>query len=163
MNGILSPFERGALPIKPRDFLGRLMSGGVSRSEAKAALRQLQSDEIYVNDQYQVNLSRHVKHGFPPPIEVVHLSVKRRDKAAFDDWRDLQTIKNALVGPEFEAIELFPAESRLVDTANQRHLWVLAKAGDGGRLVPVRTPVGWTGPREVSSEGRFGAVQRALA
>jgi hypothetical protein len=39
------------------------------------------------------------------------------------DWRDLQRIKNELVGPECEAVELYPAESRLVDTANQYHLW----------------------------------------
>jgi hypothetical protein len=35
------------------------------------------------------------------------------------DWRDLQRIKNQLVGPECEAVELYPAESRKVDTANQ--------------------------------------------
>jgi hypothetical protein len=39
-------------------------------------------------------------------------------------WRDLQRIKNDLVGPECEAVQLFPAESRLVDTSNQYHLYV---------------------------------------
>lgn len=53
------------------------------------------------------------------------------------DWRDLQAIKNELVGPEHEAIELYPAESRLVDTANQYHLWVLKDPSQ-------RIPVGWT-------------------
>lgn len=32
-------------------------------------------------------------------------------------------IKNELLGPEYEAIELFPAESRLLDSANQYHLF----------------------------------------
>ena len=40
------------------------------------------------------------------------------------DWRHFQRIKNELCGPEREAIELYPAESRLVDTNNQFHLFV---------------------------------------
>jgi hypothetical protein len=54
------------------------------------------------------------------------LSIKRRDKAPIHDWRDLQRIKNDLIGEENEAVELYPAESRLCDSANQYHLWVLA-------------------------------------
>jgi hypothetical protein len=56
------------------------------------------------------------------------------------DWRDLQAIKNQLCGDEAEAIQLFPAESRVVDTANQYHLWVFMRRGDK-RLPPV--PLGW--------------------
>lgn len=63
------------------------------------------------------------------------LSIRRNDRRALRDWRDFQRIKNDLAGPEREAFELFPAESRLVDTANQYHLWVLP-AGQ-------RLPVGW--------------------
>jgi hypothetical protein len=54
----------------------------------------------------------------------VHLSIKVHDKQAWHDWRDLQRIKNEICGDETEAIELYPAESRLVDTANQYHLFV---------------------------------------
>jgi hypothetical protein len=39
-------------------------------------------------------------------------------------WRDLQRIKNELIGPECEGFELYPAESRLVDTANQYWIWI---------------------------------------
>jgi hypothetical protein len=53
------------------------------------------------------------------------LSIRRNDRKAIHDWRHFQRIKNELVGPEHEAIELYPAESRLVDTSNQYHLWVL--------------------------------------
>jgi hypothetical protein len=35
----------------------------------------------------------------------------------------LQQIKNQLVGEECEAVELYPSESRLVDTCNVTHLW----------------------------------------
>lgn len=64
-------------------------------------------------------------------ITVTHLSIKRNDGAAVRDWRHWQRIKNELCGPEREGVEIFPAESRLVDGANQYHLWVLS---DGGRI-----------------------------
>jgi hypothetical protein len=37
----------------------------------------------------------------------------------------LQRIENDIVGPEVKACELYPAESWMVDTANQYHLWCL--------------------------------------
>ena len=58
-----------------------------------------------------------------PPV--VQLSVKRLDRAPVRRWRDLQRVKNEVAGPEVEACEIFPAESRLVDTSNQFHLWCL--------------------------------------
>lgn len=64
--------------------------------------------------------------GWPP---MLHLSVKRTDREAFHDWRVMQEIKNALVGPECEAVELYPAQSRLVDTSNQYHLWAISTPG----------------------------------
>jgi hypothetical protein len=54
----------------------------------------------------------------------VLLSIRRNDRAAERDWRVFQRIKNLLVGSEREAVELYPAQSRLVDSANQYHLWV---------------------------------------
>jgi hypothetical protein len=38
-------------------------------------------------------------------------------------WQDFQRIKTEIVGPEREAVELYPAESRLIDTSNAWHLW----------------------------------------
>ncbi len=83
--------------------------------------------EIWMNDVYQVQ----VRPIEPPPgwPEMVHLSIKRRDREPIHDWRDLQWIKNELVNPESEGVELYPAESRVVDTANQYHLWVFAQPG----------------------------------
>jgi hypothetical protein len=83
------------------------------------------------------------------------LSIKRHDRRPIHDWRHLQRIKNALVGEQHEAVELYPAESRLVDTANQYHLWVLADPNK-------RFPMGWDqrlveGPE---SAARVGAAQR---
>jgi hypothetical protein len=70
------------------------------------------------------------------------LSIRRVDRKAIRDWRHLQRIKNDVAGPEVEAIELFPAESRLVDTANQYWLWVLPPA--------EHVPVGFEQGRVVS-------------
>lgn len=39
---------------------------------------------------------------------------------------------NELAGPEMEGLQLFPAESRLVDGANQYHVWILK-----GSKVPI--------------------------
>jgi hypothetical protein len=55
----------------------------------------------------------------------MHLSFKRRDRSAIRDWRHFQAIKNEVAGPEREAVEIFPAESNLLDGANEYHLWVL--------------------------------------
>jgi hypothetical protein len=63
----------------------------------------------------------------------LHLSITRNDRSAAHDWREFQRIKNELCGPEREACELYPAQSRLYDTANTFHLWVMAE----GDRVPV--------------------------
>lgn len=54
----------------------------------------------------------------------IHLSIRHNQRKAVRDWRHFQRIKNELAGPEREAIEIFPAESNLIDTANQYHLFV---------------------------------------
>lgn len=58
------------------------------------------------------------------PARAFHLSIKRRDKRVIRDWRHLQRIKAELIDPEAEAVELYPADSRVVDEANQFHLYV---------------------------------------
>jgi len=57
----------------------------------------------------------------------VLLSIRRNDRAAECDWRILMRIKNELVGPDREAIQLFPGLRRVVDTANQYFLFVAPK------------------------------------
>lgn len=72
--------------------------------------------EIWKNDKYQVH-----KRSFDEGL--IWLSIKRLDREPIHDWRELQEIKNQIIGPEEEAIEIYPAESRLVDMSNQFHLW----------------------------------------
>jgi hypothetical protein len=77
--------------------------------------------EVWMNDTYQVI----VRYMDTDQGKMTHLSIKRLDKAPCRNWREFQRIKNELVGEEIEAVEIYPAESRLVDTANQYHLWCL--------------------------------------
>lgn len=78
--------------------------------------RDMAKCEYWLNDLYQVEVRREDGSA--------HLNIRRRDgKAIFRDWRHFQEIKNQLVGPECEAVELYPAESRVVDTSNKYHLW----------------------------------------
>ena len=75
----------------------------------------------YQNSRYQVLvIFEESGAGWPP---MAHLSIKAHDKRAVHDWRDMQRIKNELMGPEAEALELYPADSRLMDEANQYHLY----------------------------------------
>jgi hypothetical protein len=53
------------------------------------------------------------------------LSIRHKNRKAIRDWRHFQRIKNELTSPEREGVELYPAESRLVDEANQYHIWVM--------------------------------------
>jgi len=55
----------------------------------------------------------------------IELGIRARHGGPVRDWTSLQRVKNELVGPEREALELFPRESRLVDLCNESHLWVL--------------------------------------
>lgn len=100
---------------------------GCDRDEA---LRVIVADEeIWLNDLYQV-----VVHRFE---NYVHLNIRRVDGYPGRDWRHFQQIKNELVGEECEGVELYPAESRLVDQSNKYHLFV---CGD----PTFRWPFGWT-------------------
>jgi hypothetical protein len=109
----------------------------------------------WVNSRYQVAVYRHPLpgDGMPDGTECFHLSIKRVDGAACHDWRDLQRIKNELVGTEAEGVELYPAESRLVDGANQYHLYVLAGCA---------WPVGFR-DRLVAETSIYGVQQRPFA
>lgn len=89
------------------------------------------------NNRHQVIVREHADGPFGP---FAHLTIRSGDGSARHDWRDFQRIKNELVGEEAEAIELYPAESRLVDTANHYHLWAFRT---------YRFPLGMTA-REVS-------------
>lgn len=79
--------------------------------------------EFWSNDIYSVTVRR-FDNGWPlgggPYLQIgIHSS----DGSARHDWRDFQNIKNDVHHAEWEAIELYPAESRLLDPSNYYMLW----------------------------------------
>jgi hypothetical protein len=129
-----TPFERKELPPEAR---------GIPMTSI--------ADELWVNSRYHVFV-RFVRH--PDVGELTHLSIKHNDKSCPRDWRELQRIKNELCGPEREALEIYPAESRLVDMSNQFHLWVMP----AGKLIPF----GFFDGRCVTDEALPNGKQRAF-
>lgn len=90
-------------------------------------LRMMDEDharsELWINDLYQVKVRRGLNGRGSPGEDSVHLNIRRRDGWPGRDWRHFQQIKNELVGPECEGVELYPAESRLTDTSNKYHIY----------------------------------------
>lgn len=74
--------------------------------------------DVWVNDTYQI-FKRITNSGW------IYLSIKRNDLQPIRNWQHMQQIKNDICGNEAEGCELYPAMSRLADSANQYHMWVL--------------------------------------
>lgn len=70
---------------------------------------------------------------------VIVIGITRSNESAERDWRDFQQIKNQLAGPEWEGVELYPAESRKKDPSNRFYLFCwqhrLPFGLPGGRIV----------------------------
>lgn len=116
-----SMIQRAAMLAQPCEYFKNFFGGRVPSLVEKmqfveGAIQRMTSLHIYQNDTYLVE----VKYEKP----LIHLDIRRHDFQRCTEWHDLQLIKNELIGPEYEAVQLFPAESRLVDTGNEYHLWV---------------------------------------
>ena len=92
----------------------------------------------FVNDLYVVYTDEEVGQG------LTHMFISRHDKQPLPNWRHFQKIKNELFGEGREAVELYPAEWRVVDMGNAYHLWVFP--------VGVSIPFGfWEGRKQLNS------------
>ena len=153
----LTPFYSAELPESAFDASALAHRFGVDVESAERQVQQLRCQSIFLSETHQVNVQL-LRCPFGTHLgDVAWLSIKRRDREVIRDWRELQAIKNAILGPEHEGFELYPAESRLVDTANQFHLFVFMD-------TKVRMPVGFA-EREVTgadAAAAVGATQREL-
>jgi hypothetical protein len=118
--------QRNLLLSQPSSYFEGVFNGRVPSLPERLAWIELQvvqllAWEIYSNDTYQVVVERN--------SSLIHMCIRRHDCQPCTDWKDRQQIKNELIGPEYEAVELFPAESRLIDTNNEYHLWVHPNLG----------------------------------
>lgn len=84
-------------------------------------------EEFWENNVYHANCVRFETDwpmgGGPWAI----IGITANNQTALHDWRDFQRIKNDIVGPDWEGVELYPAESRLVDPSNRFYLWCVPK------------------------------------
>jgi hypothetical protein len=157
--------ERGLIEQVPWTPFEERLPSPPTAAQIKALMRQHRYTEaevlalyatevtgkLWVNSRYQV-LVRETGG------TAVHLSIKRLDQSPIRDWRDLQRCKDELVGGECEAIELYPAHSRLVDTTNQYHLWAISDP-------TFRFPIGFEtgGVSDSGDANEVGAGQRPLS
>lgn len=145
------PLERADVqPITPKLLEDAMRAHPFLTRESVIELLERESAkcEYWINPIYQVAKTYEG--------EFVHLNIRRRDGAViYRDWRHFQEIKNQLLGPECEAVELYPAEGRLVDTSNKYHLF--------GRPDPdYRFPFGYQERDVQNHEGQTpGTRQRA--
>ncbi len=129
---------------------------GMTRRNIKRRKRDFSRADIWANDIYEAEVRTRIGIGpYDDPPETYSrinaktswLSIKRYDRQPIKDWRDLQAIKNDICGPEAEGLEIYPAESRKVDMANQYHMFVVY---DG------HVPFGFNyGKPEVDYDGHF--------
>jgi len=114
---------RLTLMSQPGEYFAQFFGGRIPNLQERMlcieqAVQSMTAARIFENNLYRVRL----KHA--PPF--VQLSIRRLDGSPCKEWSHFQRMKNELVGPEHEAIELYPAESRLVDCSHEYHLWVHA-------------------------------------
>lgn len=138
------------VPMRPATRIVPPELAGLAEKDPEVAARLEETAEMWRNDRYVVTVHRR------PEGSVSTLSIRRDDRKAARDWRDFQQIKNDIAGPDAEAVELYPAEDRLVDTANQFWLWCLPPG--------TRFPFGFPGRAvEDTPDPRFPrSQQRAL-
>lgn len=71
--------------------------------------------EIWANDIYEVTVRR--------SPGAARIGINSFDCEPRHDWREFQNIKNDVCGPEWEAVEVYPPESQLIDPSNYYILW----------------------------------------
>lgn len=80
------------------------------------------------------------RHAIGTKTFAFRLAIKRADGEPIRSWRVLQDIKNAAAGSDRSAIEVYPPESEVTDTANMYHLWVYA-IGAGPRVSLTKAEI----------------------
>lgn len=131
-NGGWGPWQEAtAVPKTEAEMRDIARVTGSSYDLVRDAVLHLADKRLVKNNVYQVQFIEFMID--PEWPGMVHLSIKRIDKAPLgtEHYADLLRIKNGLLSANHEAVEVYPAESRLADTANQYHLWCIRESGVG--------------------------------
>ena len=110
----MTPFERVEMDVPTWQEVMAMSS--CSEAEAKEKVAWLKGQAVWVNNIYQVNIE-YMQGGR------AHLIIRRQDKQAIHNWQHFFEIKNELLGPECEAVEVYPKGSQLIDEKHHYHLW----------------------------------------
>jgi hypothetical protein len=125
----MSPLHRIPVQLPSIDeFIARQRAVGLSIHLARQRYAEHHRAQVWGNDVYLVTVHRNYRGEMNAsgPARTM-ISVRRIDGRPFGDWADLQMIKNQILGPEAELVQLFPAESRKVDMVNM--YWFYDNAG----------------------------------
>jgi len=106
------------------------------------AMKQAASVETWQNSRYMVRVYRR-------DDAIRALQVQDATGPQGPHWADLQRVKNEIAGPEAEAYEIYPAESRLIDGGGPVYWLFVVPPGErapGGLCErpgdpPVREPI----------------------
>jgi hypothetical protein len=96
---------------------------------------------VYLDEAREYSVERGAD--LPPEAGSIayRLAIKRFDRQPIRTWRILQDIKNQIAGSDRYAIEIYPPESQVTDTANIYHLWVFEEGcGPKVGLLPPDAP-----------------------
>ena len=119
----------------------------------KKLLTEILNEEVWANNLYECNVRKIPDAKLKN--DIIHLSIKNYDRNTDIPWQHKQWIKNEVLGREYEGLELFPAESRMINTANQYHIWCLPKG--------IVVPIGWFEGRVVSNQQPLGRGKQTLS
>jgi len=104
----------------------------------EAILGKMPAYDEWECDLYYGSLRRFKTGAFWSGGQYAVIGITAKDETARHDWREFQQIKNSLLGPEWEGVELYPAESRLVDPTNRFYLWCFPPGVLAGLGLPHR-------------------------
>lgn len=99
--------------------------------------RDALGSEVWQNPWYAVRVVRHSAGWILDGGPWARIGISCDDGKPRHDWRVFQCIKNQVVGPEWWALELYPAESQLIDPSNYYLLWAAPNLPFGERLGRV--------------------------
>lgn len=96
----------------------------ISYSEIQKTTVGIKPDQAWRNNHYTVQLYRQER--LIMGVMMDKWMIRRNDAEPIKNWRDLQNVKNEVIGERIEAYQVFPKRSELVDVANM--YWLFTEA-----------------------------------
>jgi hypothetical protein len=137
-NGIVSALEPVSVRSSRAEYVGELIASGASQGEAEDSWSVFRGSDMYESDEYVVQLIKGGVGNLSHALATYTLVISRRDGQAVRDWRDIQEIKNRMVGRETEAVELYPSKARSFDFRDRTVLFCYV--GSSGAERPDAAP-----------------------